>query len=108
MAVRRRSAVTTAARDAVATTAEATVFLDPSGRRWRTLVLLSAPVDVLLARVARRDNPFGSTAEDRTKIASDLAAFEPVLRTGADHEIVTTAPIPVVVSKVEKLAAAVR
>ena len=48
MAVRKRSAVTTAARDAVATTAEATVFLDPSGRRWRTLVLLSAPVVLLV------------------------------------------------------------
>src|SRR4051794_40834852 len=44
LAVGKHSAVTTAARDAVATTAEATVFLDPSGRRWRTLVLLSAPV----------------------------------------------------------------
>ena len=32
----------------------------------------------------------------------------PVLRTGADHEMVTTAPIPVVVTEVEKLAAAVR
>ncbi len=76
--------------------------------RFDKVVLLSAPVDVLMARVARRDNPFGSTAEERTKIASDLAAFEPVLRTGADHEIVTTAPLPVVVSEVEKLAAAVR
>lgn len=39
------------------------------------------------------------------KIASDLAAFEPVLRCGADHEIVTTAPIPVVASRVEQLTA---
>lgn len=76
--------------------------------RFDTVILLSAPVDVLLARVARRENPFGSTTEDRSKIASDLAAFEPVLRSGADHEIVTTASIPVVVSEVEKRAAAVR
>jgi dephospho-CoA kinase len=76
--------------------------------RFDRVVLLSAPVDALLARVARRDNPFGLTAEDRSKIVSDLAAFEPVLRTGADHEIVTTASIPVVVSEIEKLAAAVR
>ncbi|MFC6706800.1 hypothetical protein [Flexivirga alba] len=33
---------------------------------------------------------------------------EPVLRIGADHEIVTTGPTPVVVSEVEKLIAAVR
>ena len=71
--------------------------------RFDKVVLLSAPVDVLLARVAQRANPFGSTAEDRTKIASDLAAFEPVLRASADHEIVTTAPISVIVSQVEKL-----
>ena len=76
--------------------------------RFDKVILLSAPVDVLLARVARRENPFGSTAEDCAKIASDVAAFKPVLRTGADHEIVTTAPIPVVVSEVEKVAAAVR
>lgn len=76
--------------------------------RFDKVVLLSAPVDVVLARVAARENPFGSTTEDRAKIASDLAAFEPVLRVGADHEIVTTSPIPVVVRAVEKLAAAVR
>lgn len=76
--------------------------------RFDRVVLLSAPVDVLLTRVARRDNPFGSTAEDRVKIAGDLAAFEPVLRSGADHEIVTTMPVPVVVNEVEKIAAAIR
>ncbi len=48
LAARRRSAVTTAARDAVETTAEATVFLDPSGRRWRTILVLSVPVVLLL------------------------------------------------------------
>jgi dephospho-CoA kinase len=75
--------------------------------RFDKVVLLSAPVDVVLARVARRANPFGSTTEDRAKIASDLAEYEPLLRAGADHEIVTTAPIPVVVRQVEVLAAAV-
>jgi hypothetical protein len=39
--------------------------------------LLSAPVDVLLQRVTDRPNPFGSTSEDRAKIASDVAAYEP-------------------------------
>lgn len=76
--------------------------------RFDKVVVLSAPADVVLARGARRDNPFGSTTEDRAKIASDVAAVEPLLRTGADHEIVTTAPIPVVVGRVEQLAAAVR
>jgi hypothetical protein len=45
--------------------------------RFDAVVLLSAPVDVILDRVADRANPFGSKAGDRTKIANDLAAFEP-------------------------------
>ena len=62
--------------------------------RFDAVVLLSAPVQVILDRVADRGNPFGSTTEDRAKIAADLAAFEPLLRATADHEIVTTAPVP--------------
>jgi NAD(P)-dependent dehydrogenase (short-subunit alcohol dehydrogenase family) len=67
--------------------------------RWDKAVLPSAPVDVVLAPVARRGDPFGSTTKERATIARDLAASEPALRTGADHEIVTTALIPVVASK---------
>jgi shikimate kinase len=72
------------------------------------VVLLSAPVDVILDRVADRANPFGSTADDRTKIASDLVAFEPLLRAGANHEIVTTAPVPEVVAALEHIASGAR
>jgi dephospho-CoA kinase len=72
--------------------------------RVDAVVLLSAPVEVILDRVADRPNPFGSSAEDRMKIADDLAAFEPRLRAGADREIVTTAPIPDVVAALEQAA----
>jgi broad-specificity NMP kinase len=72
--------------------------------RFDAVVLLSAPVDVILDRVTDRANPFGSTAEDRAKIANDLAAFEPLLRAGADSEIVTTAPVPDVVRTLEQIA----
>ena len=72
--------------------------------RFDAVVLLSAPADVILARVADRANPFGSTAEDRTKIAYDLEAFEPLLRAGADREIVTTAPVVEVVAALEQVA----
>ena len=72
--------------------------------RFDAVVLLSAPADIILDRVADRPNPFGSTAEDRTKIANDLAAFEPLLRVGADREIVTTAPVPEVVAALEQVA----
>src|SRR3954470_23601315 len=40
LTLRERSAVARAATDAVNRTAEATVFSDPSGRRWRTLLVL--------------------------------------------------------------------
>jgi dephospho-CoA kinase len=72
--------------------------------RFDAVVLLSAPVDVILERVANRANPFGSRAADRTKIANDLATFEPLLRAGADREIVTTASIPEVVAALEQVA----
>ena len=75
--------------------------------RFDAVVLLSAPVEVILARVTNRTNPFGSTAEDRTKITNDVAQFEPLLRTGADHEIVTTAPVPEVAATIEQIASSV-
>ena len=52
MTSRVRSAVTTAATDAVNTTADATVFLDPSGRRWRTLLVSILPITLLLVAAA--------------------------------------------------------
>ena len=76
--------------------------------RFDAVVLLSAPVDVLLRRVANLANPFGSTAADRAKITSDLAKFEPRLRSGADHQIETTKPLSVVADQLEKLAAVPR
>ncbi len=74
--------------------------------RFDAVVLLTAPVEVLLARVVDRPNPYGSNPADRVRIAADLAAFEPVLRAGADLEIATTAPLDDVVAQLERLAAA--
>jgi hypothetical protein len=48
-------------------------------------------------------NPFGSLPEERTKIANDLTVFEPLLRAGADYEIVTTADVLEVVAELELL-----
>ena len=75
--------------------------------RFDAVVLLRAPVEVIVARVIDRANPFGSCRQDRAKIASDLAQFEPLLRAGVDHEIVTTAPVPDVVAALEHIARAV-
>lgn len=74
--------------------------------RFDKVVLLSAPVDVVLARVTKRANPFGSTAEDRIKIVNDLHTFEPLLRAGTDHEISTTRPVSLIADELEQLAAA--
>ena len=63
-------------------------------------------LDVVLGRVGDRANPFGSTPGQRAKIAADRAAFEPLLRAGADHEIVTTGAVEEVASALERIAGA--
>lgn len=67
------------------------------------VVLLSAPLDVVLARVADRTNPFGSTPQDRAKIRADLMTYEPLLREGADQEVVTTVPVAEVATALERM-----
>jgi hypothetical protein len=74
--------------------------------RFDAIVLLSAPIDVILARVRDRTNPFGSQPDDRAKICADLAEFEPLLRTRIDHEVVTTTPIDHVAAALEQIARA--
>lgn len=77
--------------------------------RFDAVVLLSAPLDVVLARVATRTgNPFGSTSEQREKIARDIAEFEPLLRAGAHVEIITTARLETVVAELERIAGVAR
>jgi dephospho-CoA kinase len=73
--------------------------------RFDAVVLLSAPVEVILERVATREsNPFGKTGAEREKIADDLAAFEPLLRAGATVEIDTRRPLADVVDELESIA----
>ncbi len=51
--------------------------------RFNAVVLLSAPLDVILERVGSREtNDFGKTAEERTRIVSDVATVEPPARWG--------------------------
>jgi len=73
--------------------------------RFDEIVLLSAPMDVVLARVADRTNPFGATPADRAKIASDMATYEGRLRAGADYEIVTTTSVADIADTLEQVAA---
>jgi dephospho-CoA kinase len=77
--------------------------------RFDAVVLLSAPVDVILERVARRDtNGYGKTGKERAFILEDLAAVEPLLRARATVEIDTSAPLAEVVDRLESIAAEIR
>lgn len=52
------------------------------------VVLLSAPIEVLLERVAKRDgNPYGKTPEQRAEIVENLRIVEPLLRAAATVEL---------------------
>ena len=68
------------------------------------VVLLSAPVDVLLARVAARTgNPYGKSTAERAEILGYLTTVEPLLRATATLEIDATAPVGEVVDRLEGL-----
>jgi shikimate kinase len=59
--------------------------------RFAAVVLLSAPIDVIVHRLrTRTTNRFGKSAEERMKVLRDVAEFEPVLRSGATHELDAT------------------
>jgi dephospho-CoA kinase len=74
-------------------------------RRFDAVVLLSAPADVILERVATREtNDFGRSDDERDRILSDLATFEPLLRAGASAEIDARAPLDDVADALERIA----
>ncbi|MGW4407030.1 AAA family ATPase [Nonomuraea sp. NPDC004702] len=69
------------------------------------VVLLSAPAEIMLARIVRRtNNPFGKRPEEREAILRDLANVEPLLRATSTVEIDASAPIDEVVQQLEELA----
>ena len=73
--------------------------------RFDLIILLSAPAEVLVERLASRtSNPFGKSPGDLDRVLDDLRAVEPLLRTVADHEIRTTKPLSDVVTEVLRLA----
>jgi dephospho-CoA kinase len=73
--------------------------------RFDAVVLLSAPADLILERVAvRKTNDFGKTDAERNLIARDLATFEPLLRATSTVEIDTRVPLHEVVDALERIA----
>jgi len=69
------------------------------------VALLSAPADILLARIAERStNRYGKRPAERAEILHYLAVVEPRLRATATVEIDASAPISEVVRRLEALA----
>jgi len=58
-----------------------------------TVVLLSAPLETIMERLATRSpGRYGHVADDRRKAADLISTVELLLRESADHEIDTTRP----------------
>ena len=74
--------------------------------RFDAVVLLSAPADVILERVARRTtNSYGQAELERAMIVDDLANFEPALRGNATQELDASRPLDEVVAELIAIAA---
>lgn len=69
-----------------------------------TIVLLSAPIDTIMARLqARSSEGYGHTDEERRKVAELIDLVEPLLRESAHHEIDTDQPTAATVDAILKL-----
>ncbi len=68
------------------------------------VVLLSAPAEVLMARIAARTtNSYGKTAAERAQILRDLKDVEPLLRRTATVELDASEPLGEVVRRIDQL-----
>lgn len=73
--------------------------------RFNAVVLLSAPADVILDRVARRTaNNYGKSPLERAMILDDLANVEPLLRASCTHELDASRPLDEVVADLVAIA----
>src|SRR5262252_2725951 len=65
--------------------------------RFDAVVLLSAPAEVLLRRIATRTtNDYGKSDEERNLILRHLAEVEPLLRATCTHEVDASQPLDAV------------
>jgi hypothetical protein len=73
--------------------------------RFDAVVLLSAPAEVILDRVARRTtNEYGKAPLERAMILVDLTEVEPLLREGCTHELDASRPLAEVVADLIAIA----
>lgn len=69
--------------------------------RFDEIVLLTAPLETVLHRLATRTtNAFGRAPVERQRVLDDVATVEPLLRHVATHVVDTTRPIDDVVDEV--------
>ena len=72
--------------------------------RFEHVVLLSAPVDVLIQRIATRaSNPYGRTGEQQADVRRYVNEVEPLLRRGATVELDGRRPVANLADAVEAL-----
>lgn len=72
--------------------------------RFDAVVLLRAPAEVILRRVAHRDtNPYGKSEEQRQLILRHLREVEPLLRRSCTHELDAAQPLANVVEQLAEL-----
>ena len=75
--------------------------------RFDLIILLSAPAEVLVERLASRtSNSFGKSPGELERVLDHLRAVEPLLRKTADQEIRTDKPLSHVVTEVVRLSSA--
>jgi len=73
--------------------------------RFKHVVLLSAPVEVLIKRVATRtNNPYGRSADQQAEIRQYAVEVEPLLRRGASIELDACRPVGELADVVEGLS----
>jgi dephospho-CoA kinase len=74
--------------------------------RFDAVVLLSAPAEVLLGRIAARTtNDYGKSDEEREAVLRHLAEVEPLLRATCTHELDASQPVAAVVEQLVAIAA---
>lgn len=68
------------------------------------IILLSAPAAVIVERLrTRTNNPYGKDSDKLALVLGYLQTVEPLLRSGAGHEIDTSAPLNHVVEDVLRI-----
>jgi broad-specificity NMP kinase len=77
--------------------------------QFDAVVLLSAPAEALLGRIADRStNDYGKAAEERELILGHLATVEPLLRATCTHELDASRPLEEIVAELVRIGGGAR